>query len=511
MTQVQKPSPPHVVIVGGGLAGLAAASALIDRGLRISLLESRPRLGGRASSFVDPVTGEQVDNCQHVSMACCTNLTDFCQKVGVADLFRREPEVVFLDSKGRVSRLRAGLAPAPFHLAESFLTAHYLNWRDKLRVAYGLACLALGHDGGARENFEEWLLRHHQSRRSIDLFWATVLVSALNERLDRMDVGHARKVFVDGFLSTRTGFQMELPLVPLGELYGSRLESWLKDHDVAVHLTTGIRAVDIDQECALEGVILRTGERLAADFVVLAVSFDRVRGLLGEATTNRLPELAGLDQLTSSPITGIHFWFDRPICPFDHVVTPGRLIQWVFNHTAIQGRTVSGTASASPTDSKDIGDSGQYLQIVISASYDLLAMDKVAIRDAVLADLYAIWPEARDARLLRWWVVTEHGATFAVRPGVDALRPPQRTSVDGLFLAGDWTDTGWPATMEGAVRSGYLAAQGILRDLDRPTRLVRPELEPGKLARWILGIPSRSVADFAWSHPSPLASRQANP
>jgi hypothetical protein len=171
------------------------------------------------------------------------------------------------------------------------------------------------------------------------------------------------------------------------------------------------------------------------------------------------------------------------------VALPGRLVQWVFNHTAIQGRGAPGVPASFEPGQDSSASSGQYLQIVISASYDLLPLDKTAIRDAVLSDLAAIWPTVRDAKLLRWWVVTEHGATFAVRPGVDRFRPPQRTTVDGLFLAGDWTDTGWPATMEGAVRSGYLAAQGILRDLDRPTRLIRPGLPPGRLSAWILGLP----------------------
>ena len=140
MTSVPKPPPPHIVIVGGGLAGLATASALVDRGLRITILESRPRLGGRASSFHDPATGELVDNCQHVSMACCTNLADFCRRVGIDTMFRREPELVFLGPEGRISRFRAGVGPAPFHLAGSFLAAKFLSAGDKLRVAYGLAC-----------------------------------------------------------------------------------------------------------------------------------------------------------------------------------------------------------------------------------------------------------------------------------------------------------------------------------------------------------------------------------
>ncbi len=467
------PAPPHVAIVGGGLAGLAAAASLADRDVRITVIESRPRLGGRASSFPDPATGEMVDNCQHVSMSCCTNLDDFCRRVGTAGLFRRVPEIRFLSPEGDVSTLAAGRLPAPLHLAGSFLRANYLTPVERLRVARGLASLGSSRGDRPGEPFDAWLRRHGQTDRTIARYWATVLVSALNERLDRMDVGHARKVFLDGFLRHRDGYRMEVPTVPLGELYGTRLEQWLGGRGVGIRLTSGVRSVEVDAEGHLAGLRLRSGEAVAADFVVLAAPFDRVDGLLPPAVRDRIPSLGGIDRLESSPITGVHLWFDRPVCPFDHVVAVDRLIHWVFNQSAIRGRTTA-----------DGG--GQYLQVVISASYDLLPMDKIAIRDAVLADLAAIWPEAREAELIRWRVVTEHGATFAVRPGVDALRPPQRTPVEGLFLAGDWTATGWPATMEGAVRSGYLAAEGILADLGRPATLVRPDLPAGRLARWLL-------------------------
>lgn len=483
-----RPPPPHVIVVGGGLAGLATAAALVDRGLRITLLESRPRLGGRASSFTDPVTGEPVDNCQHVSMACCTNLTDFCRRVGIDSLFRREDELVFLSPEGRVSRLKAGLLPAPFHLAGSFLKASFLDTRDKLRVARGMFHLRSRERDRPGEPFADWLRRHGQTDRTIERYWGPVLVSALNERLESMDVGHARKVFLDGFLRTRDGFRIEIPLVPLGEIYGRRLEAWLLGRGVKVQLTTGVRTVIADSEGAVSGVVLRTGEILSADFVVVAVPFDRVAGLLGDGLLERLAGLAGLEAMKASPITGVHLWFDRPVCPFDHVVTLGRTVQWVFNHTAIQGRR--------PGDA----EGGQYLQLVVSAAHDLLPLDRATIRDLMLSELAAIWPESRQAALLRWWVVTEHGATFAVRPGIDALRPPQRTSVEGLFLAGDWTATGWPATMEGAVRSGYRAAEGVLQDLGRPSLLVRGELPQGVLARWLLG-PPRPMSETSWSPP----------
>ena len=183
--------------------------------------------------------------------------------------------------------------PAPFHLAGSFLRANYLTWADKLRIAHGLARLRSTKDDRPGESFADWLLRHGQTVRTMNLYWATVLVSALNERLEQMDVGHARKVFLDGFLSNRTGYQMEIPLVPLGELYGTRLEEWLQDRGVTVRLTTGVRTVEVDDEGSVRGVTLRSGEPVPADFVVLAVPFDRVLGLLPEGLARGFPASRG--------------------------------------------------------------------------------------------------------------------------------------------------------------------------------------------------------------------------
>ncbi len=483
--------PPHrVAIVGGGLAGLAAAAALVDSGLdfKITLLESRPRLGGRASSFPDPLTGELVDNCQHVSMACCTNLADFCRRVGTADLFRRVADVRFLSPEGKLSSLKAGPWPAPLHLSGSFLRANYLTVVERLRVAYGVARLKAWRPDspfGPDESVLSFLRRNRQTERTIRRYWSTVLISALNERLHQMDVGHARKVFVDGFLRNRDGYQMEIPLVPLGDLYGRRLETWLEANGVEVRLTTGVRSVEVgdDDKGRVSGLDLRSGEFVGADSVILAAPFDRVAGLLPDPIRRRIPGLDSLGRIESSPITGVHLWFDRSVCPFEHVVTVDRMIHWVFDHSALQGRAAPGLDGAN----------GQYLQIVISASHDLQRLSKTEIRDAVLAELSLIWPVSRSANLLRWWVVTEHGATFAVRPGVDALRPPQRTPVPGLFLAGDWTRTGWPATMEGAVRSGYRAVEELLIDLGHERTLVQPDLPSRWLARWTLGAPERSA------------------
>ena len=462
----------RATIIGGGLAGLAAAVALADRGFALTILESRPRLGGRAGSFTDQVSGDLIDNCQHVSMACCTNLADFCKRVGGESLFRREKSMTFLSPEGKYSTLKPGILPAPFHLAESFLRANYLTFVEKMRVAYGLARLCSYRIKSDQEPLATWLKRHAQTDRTIERYWAPVLVSALNELPEQMDIGHAKKVFVDGFLRNKIGHQMEVPLVPLGELYGRRLETWLNNHKVDVKLNSSIRTIEKHDDGTF-GVELRSGGKIDSDIVLIAVPFDRIRSLIAPRLLAEIPTLATIDQMAASPITGVHLWFDRDVCPHDHVVVIGHLVQWVFNHTAIQ--------------EPQSGKGGQYLQVVISASYNLLRSNKEEILQRVVDDLESIWPTTRAATLLRSRVVTEHGATFAVRPGVDQLRPTQRTPVPGLFLAGDWTETGWPATMEGAVRSGYLAAEQILADSGEPAQLLAPPLPQGWLARLLLG------------------------
>ena len=476
---VVRPDPPRVLIVGGGLAGLATAVGLANRDLQITLLESRPRLGGRASSFTDPVTNELVDNCQHVSMACCTNLADFCERVGIRHLFKRVDRLEFVDPEGRQSTWSADPLPAPFHLARSFLGSKFLTFSEKLRIGRAVAALRFAKDDDTR-SFEEWLLAHGQTPRIVARFWATILVSALNEQLDRMDVGLARKVMLDGFMRNREGHVVEIPAAPLGELYGTNLESWLASHHVNVRLKTGVKKLTFTTDGECTGAILRNGEQLTADFVVLSVPFDRIQELIPESVSSRLPALESARKINASPITGIHFWFDREVCPMEHAVVVDRTIQWVFNHTALQGRTSA--------DGK-----GQYLQLVVSASHNLASLDKDEVKDKALADLAALWPEVREANLVRWWVVTEHGATFSASPGIEKVRPVSETGLEGLILAGDWTATGWPATMEGAVRSGYTAAELVLDNLGCPARLLRADLPTETIGGLIFGRPHKPV------------------
>jgi squalene-associated FAD-dependent desaturase len=445
----------RVLIIGGGLAGLAAATALAGRGMELTVLESRGRLGGRAGSFTDAASGQLVDACQHVSMGCCTNFAHFCRTAGIAGLMRTQQRLYFLTPDRRVSRFAAGPLPAPLHLAGSFLRAHFLSPGDKLRIAWGLARLQRCDD---RDDppFSDWLARHRQSPRTVSRFWGLVLTSALNETPDRIGLRYARKVFLDGFLRHRRGFEVELPAVPLGRLYGPELVSWLDRHGVRARLGEATRQLRLAGPQVAD-VELRGGEVIEADWYVAAVPFDRLLGLLPGEVVSGEPYFANLRNLESSPITSVHLWYDRPITPLPHAVLVDCVGQWVFN----RGEVAPGE---------------HYVQVVVSAARAFRGLGHEEVERRIAVELEHLFPAAKPARRLRSRVVTEHAATFSAVPGVDRWRPAQDSPLRNLLVAGDWTATGWPATMEGAVRSGYLAAEALLARRGTPARLLQPDL-----------------------------------
>jgi squalene-associated FAD-dependent desaturase len=432
-----------VLVVGGGLAGLATAIALAERQIPVTILESKPRLGGRASSFVDPASGETVDLCQHVAMGCCTEFLRFCETVGIRGFLRPQPALWFMTPDGRTSRFAGDPLPAPLHLFRSFVRMHTLSMREKIGIA-----LALRHLNPATEDdppFAEWLAKHRQSPRMVDRFWGLVLTSALNETPNRVGLRYARKVFVDGFLTDRRGFEVELPTVPLGRLYGPELASWLDKHGVRVMTGVGVRrfVVEGDRVTAVE---LRSGEILSADAIVSAVPFERLGEMLPDGIVETTPYFENLRNLTHSPITSVHCWFDRPATELPHVVLVDCLGQWVFN----RGLAAEGE---------------HYLQVVVSAARRLEEAGRDETERQVVAELRSLFPPLREATLKRVRAITDRVATFSAVPGVDRWRPVQRSPLAGFYVAGDWTATGWPATMEGAVRSGNLAAASLLADV----------------------------------------------
>ena len=435
-----------VIVIGGGLAGLASTAALAGAGHRVRLLESRRFLGGRATSY-EIGTGddaETIDNCQHILLRCCVNLLDFYRRLGVEDEIAFHREFTFIEPGGRRSVLRAGLLPAPAHFAESFLSLRFLNLREKIAVSRAIRAIGSQH---ARTDLDQitmqqWLEQQGQPPRAIERFWRQVLVSAINEDLDRMAALHGFQVFRLGFLARKDSYEMGVPAVPLGQLY--RAEVWQKLGGASIQTSMPAERI-VTESGAVKAVITAEGE-MHADYYICALPFERI----GTVAPDLALDLSGFEH---SPITGIHLWFDRAVTDLPHATLLDRTIQWMFNKG--EGRAV---------------------QLVVSASRGLVDMPRAEVIALGLRELAEFFPEAGAAKLEKAHVVKEIRATFSARPGLEALRPPSRTNLRNLFLAGDWTRSGWPATMEGAVRSGYLAAEAVAEAAGASGRFLLPDI-----------------------------------
>jgi len=365
--------------------------------------------------------------------------------------------------------MEASSLPPPFHLAPSLAFYPSLNWTEKRSIAE--AMLAIAHRGGRNGDGDaagcsmlEWLRAHNQSQAAVSRFWAVVLVSALNEDLGRTDARYGLDVFWKAFLCNRWGYLIGIPRVPLGELYeGCRATIERRGGEVLCR--AAVRGLS-DDDRRITGVTMDAGRRHSADFYLLAVPHEAALKLLPEQIVANEPVFRNIRNLQASPITSVHFWFDRDVMAEPFVTLLDRTTQWIFNKSHLTGSH----------------GEGRYLQSVISASYGLVDRSRQEIIDLCLGELQQVLPEAREARLLKATVVKETAATFSPQPGSDRWRPSQRTPLPNLFLAGDWTATGWPATMEGAVRSGYLAAEAILSDCGESKRLLKPDLPAEGLA-----------------------------
>lgn len=449
-----------MAVIGGGVAGLAATVALESCRFEVELFEAGAWLGGRTGAFQDSRTGQFVDRCQHVAMGCCSNLLDFCRRTGLEDSFARHKTLYFISPDNRRYDFTASrFLPSPLHLAPAVMALSYLSVAERIGIMAAMRRLlkmpavsrgvAASRSAQSDETVGQWLRHNGQSEKAIKLFWSIVLESALSEKIEQVSLAAARKVFIDGFMASRDAYELLIPREPLVDLLDGRVGDYLAASGTEIHRRTRVAGIDGDSSRAVS-LELADGTTRQFDAFVVAVPWHRLHRLLSPRQAAALPCLPGLKKIPSAAIAAVHLWHDRRITHLPHAVLLGRLSQWLF-----------------------VGENG-YSQVVISAAEDILTHLRDDVCQTVLAELQAVFPAAREAKLLDFRIVARPRAVFSCRPGIAALRPSQRTPIKNLALAGDWTDTGWPSTMEGAVRSGYLAAEALTQEFNNSGGGVRP-------------------------------------
>ena len=449
-----------VLVVGGGLAGLSAACRLADAGYGVTVLEKRPFLGGRAYSYMDGRAGLEVDNGQHVFLGCCEEYISFLRSLGVFErtFLQRRLHLRVIDKLTGRSVLRGGTLPKPFHLMPSFLRYRPLSLKEKLLAVYALARLSSLKPSDDSEldslTFAQWLRGQGQDEHAIRNFWNLIILPTLNEDIEVASAELAVMVLREGFLRSRHGSAIGYAQVGLSRLLADSAAEYIRS-----------RGGDVRPSEAAEGLLIGDGRitcvatkegTLTADSYLLAVPHDGVHSLL--PLTVREDDFFGrIGRIESSPIVNIHLWYDRPVVNIDFAAFLNTPMQWLFNKTKLWEQPDGG---------------GQYIDISLSGAHDFIDVPGQELIELFTREVQAFFPNARTAGLRNTLVVKQPGATFKPRPGIRRLRPNQRTPIANLFLAGDWTDTGWPATMESAVRSGNLAAQAII---ERASKGVREE------------------------------------
>ena len=439
-----------VAVLGGGLAGLSAARRLLALGHDVTLVEKRPFLGGRAFSFRDSEEDVDVDNGQHVFMGCCSYYIDYLSEIGaLQNTYQQDglrTEVYLNGTRGTLYSTRF---LGRLHLLPSFLTYRLIGLKDKLLVTYGLLRAKLTDRSRHRTELDgesgyDWLKRHHQTDRAIANLWSLVVLPTLNDNVRNVSADMMLMVFQEGLLKGPKEASIGISRVGLTTLNGDPARRFIEERGGRMVMGKAVRAVHLE-DGRVAGVELSDGETLVADAYVSALPFKELLEVLPHELSTS-PFFAKAGRLQSAPIVGIHIWYDRPIMDQDFVAFLESPVQWVFNKSLIQ-------------QAED--DGGQYVCISLSGAWQHVDKPKEELKEDFVQEMARLFPRARDANVRKFLVVKEPQATFRSEPGAGSYRLPQKTPVANLFLAGEWTDTGWPSTMEGAVRSGVFAADAL--------------------------------------------------
>lgn len=435
-----------VVIVGGGISGIAAAISLRDAGHPVTLVESRPFLGGRAFSFTDATTGQAVDNGQHIIVGRCHYFRQLLERLGVQDKWHLQPRLnaPILDRQGKTGRLTAWPLPQPFNLLLPFLGYAHLKPVERLRALTALAVARrTDRNGPELENitFRHWLREHNQSEQAVNNLWNLLIEPTLNDNVREVSAAMGLMIVQEGLLQERNGANIGYPKTDLLAALGEPARHCLEQAGIRLILSNPARRFLIVNG-QVDGVELSDGQTLRGRAYISALPFDALLNLLPQETrqSDYFRRFAALEW---SPIVNIHLWYEKPVMAADFCAFIDRPLQWVFNKSRIQG----------------LAGPGQYICISLSAARQYIDQSPEQLTRDFAAELAAAFPAARTARWQHARVVKQRAATFRCRPGVAARRPPPTTPLPNFFLAGEWTDTGWPSTMESAARSGCAAAQ----------------------------------------------------
>ena len=443
-----------VLIIGGGFAGLAAGAALAEAGKRVCLLEQKQHLGGRARSFRDPTTGSVVDNGQHLFMGCYHATIQFFETIGTLDRLDFQPrlEVPFLDRDGRLTRLDCPDLPSPWHLLAGVLRSGSFSFRQKLevlRLGKGLRNTGGKSAAAAGENVTAWLSRRGQSESLQHNFWDLLCIAAMNEDPRIASARLFERVLRLALFSSPADSRLGIANVGLSECYTLAAAAYIEARGGRVLTGRSVKQLLI-ADGACRGVDLGDGEKMEHIPVISSVPWQQFAAILPGDLLRAEPFFAGALALRPAPIISINLWFDAPITDLQFVGLRGTTVQWLFDKSRIL----------------HAGD--HYASLVLSGAHEHVSRTKEELLAIALRELGEVLPAVRRARLLHSLVIKERFATFSPSPEAEHLRPSARTPIRGLFLAGDWTATGLPATIEGAVQSGYTAAKELMRDDSSP-------------------------------------------
>ena len=441
------------IVIGGGFAGLSAACALADRGARVTLLEARPTLGGRATAFTDPHTGERVDNGQHILMGAYHETFRFLRRIGAEDHVRVQPGLAadVIERNGRRSRLVCPPLPSPLHLAAGVIDWEVLRWRDRLSVLKLREPLANARAqlrgrtsrraASPDETVRQWLERNGQTPKLIELLWEPLAVAALNQPIDEAAAEPFARVLALMLGPDPRDSAIALPLKPLDELYVEPARAFLEARRGVIRTSAPARIAIHDGSrwhVAVRDEVLRAGT------VICAAPWHAWPEIFASGAAPLAGVLDAAARTPASPIVTVNLWFDRVVLDTPFIGLPGRVNQWVFDKRVAFGERAS------------------HLSTVSSGAASIVSRDNQELIDLAVAEITDAIPAARDAQLRRATVVREKRSTFSLAPGMPA-RPGTCTPVKGLLLAGDWIDTGLPATIESAVISGHRAADAATR------------------------------------------------